>query len=372
MKRCIVNIPNGFKYSTQEDILKNEAELVTSFNDLFDKISQLAFANPNILLFYRGQSMDYTIGIGNSVRTCLLPSIYRKISSPKELTKRWEKLHNAEDILYTKLKSSISYKNKAVLRKKIVLWSILQHYEVTETPLIDVTQSLRVACSFAAMNNTGEFAYIYIIGLPYYTNRISVNSEEYLTNVRLLSIAPPDAKRPYLQEGFLVGEDEFDNPSRSNKDEFDLSRRIIYKFKIPISALNLNNFLLSQEDLLPQSDPIASICEEVKNEMNKQTYAPNSDSANAINLTTFITIWQKIESLLTTRFTHRDASGRYNLSQAISSIDDPRLAAEINTLRIIRNRVIHGIYNEPIEQTLIDKLENAYTNLEAYVNARNK
>lgn len=101
MKRCTINIPENFMYHTQEDVVKKEAELVETFEVLFDKISQLAFANPNILLFYRGQNMDYKIGSGNSERTSLLPSIYRKISTPVELTKRWEKLRNAENILYT-------------------------------------------------------------------------------------------------------------------------------------------------------------------------------------------------------------------------------------------------------------------------------
>ena len=262
MKKCIINIPSkGFSCHTQEEVLKNEAELVTSFEELFDKIAKLAFENPNILLFYRGQSKDFKVGAGNSERTSLLPTIYRKLSSSQELKMRWMKLRNAENILYTKLKSTPSYKDKykSIIRKKIVLWSILQHYEVTETPLIDITQSLRVACSFAAMGNVSEYAYIYIIGLPYYTNRISVNSEEYLTNVRLLSIAPPDAKRPYLQEGFLVGEDEFDSVIMGKKEECDLARRLIYKFKIPVNELIKGDYLLVQEKLLPQDDPIALI-----------------------------------------------------------------------------------------------------------------
>ena len=368
MKKCNVNIPNiGFSNKTQEEVLRNEAESVASFEELFDKIARLAFANPNILLFYRGQSKDYTIGSGGNERTSLLPTIYRKISSPVELSKRWEKLHNAESILYAKLKAIPSYQYKAVIRKKVVLWSILQHYEVTETPLIDITQSLRVACSFAVIGNTSGYAYIYVLGLPYYTNRISINSEEYLTNVRLLSIAPPDARRPYLQEGFLVGEDEFDNVNRSKREECDLARRLIYKFKIPVDVLCKGDFLLTKEKLLPQGDPIALICEEVKNEMNKQTYAPSINNDQAINLTKFITSWQKIESLLTTYFVHRDSTGKYNLLQAIGAITDKQLATEINSIRIIRNHVVHGTYNKPIELEIIIRAENAYSSLEKYI-----
>jgi len=60
---------------------------------------------------------------------------------------------------------------------------------------------LRVACSFATMDNENEFAYIFVFGLPYFTNRITINSEHDIINIRLLSICPPTALRPYFQEG---------------------------------------------------------------------------------------------------------------------------------------------------------------------------
>lgn len=34
-------------------------------------------------------------------------------------------------------------------RQRILHWSILQHYEVSATPLLDVTHSLPIAASFA-------------------------------------------------------------------------------------------------------------------------------------------------------------------------------------------------------------------------------
>ncbi len=53
----------------------------------------------------------------------------------------------------------------------------------------------------------------------------------------MLSVAPPEALRPYFQEGFLIGEDEI-NETYTNKSELDLNNRLIAKFKIP----NNNNF----------------------------------------------------------------------------------------------------------------------------------
>ncbi len=54
---------------------------------------------------------------------------------------------------------------KELERKKYIQWSILQHYEVTDTPLIDITQSLKVACSFAQLDNENSEAFVYVFGL---------------------------------------------------------------------------------------------------------------------------------------------------------------------------------------------------------------
>ena len=110
-------------------------------------------------------------------------------------------------------------------------YSILQHYEVCKTPLLDVTQSLKAACSFAILDNKDNVGYIYVLGIPYMTGRISVDSEEYITNVRLLSIGCSLSKRPFFQEGYLV-QTEFTTDSDIKKGELDFNRRLIaiYKF----------------------------------------------------------------------------------------------------------------------------------------------
>lgn len=69
--------------------------------------------------------------------------------------------------------------------------------------------------------------------MPYYINRISYNSEQDLVNIRLLSISPPKALRPYFQEGFLVGTEDITYNYGNDKDELDLNNRLIAKFKIP-------------------------------------------------------------------------------------------------------------------------------------------
>jgi hypothetical protein len=274
----------------------------------------------------------------------------------------------AENILKEELNKRKSKDYRLATRKKLILWSILQHYEVTQTPLIDVTQSLQVACSFALLNNNNSYAYIYVIALPYYANRISVNSEEYLTNIRLLSIAPPKAKRPYRQEGFLIGEDDFDTKLNGNKDELDLSRRVVYKFKILTESFKNTSdwYMLPSETLLPSDDEVAEICNKVKLEINKQAYRNNQGETNEL-LGSFIARWQIIEHLLISRFQTTDNRGRYNLLTAIRYIDDPELRDKLNKLRQIRNQIVHGTFKSTIIPTQIDDLDQIHEQLQRYI-----
>ena len=368
MKKYAPTIPDTFMYQTQEDVLYNDGEEVATFEELSNKIAQLAFVNPSVLLFFRGQSIDYKVGKLGNERTTLFPTMYRNYSSIRELENRWNKLKIAENLLKEELNKHKSKDYRLATRKKLILWSILQHYEVTQTPLIDVTQSLQVACSFALLNNNNSYAYIYVIALPYYANRISVNSEEYLTNIRLLSIAPPKAKRPYRQEGFLIGEDEFDIKLNRNKDELDLNRRVVYKFKILTESFKGTGdwFMLPAETLLPSDDEVAEICNKVKLEINKQAYRNNQGEINEL-LGSFIARWQIIEHLLISRFQTTDNRGRYNLLTAIRYIDDPELRDKLNKLRQIRNQIVHGTFKSTIIPTQIDDLDQIHEQLQRYI-----
>jgi len=45
--------------------------------------------------------------------------------------------------------------------------TILHHYSVCDTPSLDLTHSLRVACSFAQLSSRDARAYVFVLGLPY-------------------------------------------------------------------------------------------------------------------------------------------------------------------------------------------------------------
>jgi hypothetical protein len=204
--------------------------------------------------------------------------------------------------------------------------------------LLDITQSLRVACSFAQLYNNNNTAFIYVFGLPYYTNRISVNSEHDLVNIRLLSITPPSALRPYFQEGYLVGTEDITN-EYSNKGELDLNQRLIAKFEIP----NNDNFWgngfdkIPENALYPENDFIKEICDKIKDELKPEV--ENGD------LGLFLRLWSKIENyiLKQSRIYQRNV---FNLRKAFFILmekepDTSSLMEEFDYLRKFRNKLVH-------------------------------
>ena len=281
----------------------------------------------------------------------------------QELDFRFDKLNTASKILTELLtKNKIEGANE-IQRKKLIQWSLLQHYEVTETPLIDVTQSLRVACSFAQLANNEKTAFIYAFGLPYYSNRISVNSEHDLINIRLLSICPPQALRPYFQEGYLVGTDDITN-EYLNKGELDLNNRLIAKFEIP----NTERFWgkdfnrIPESALYPKGDAIEKICNEIGQELI-------IDIAPA-NIGDFLKQWTDFEQIVLTD-ARRYNSAVHNMRDAVLTLMKYReekynLLKEFDNLRMFRNKLVHnptGISNEQLRKNTenIGKIKTQYT-----------
>jgi len=229
-------------------------------------------------------------------------------------------------------------------RKRYIQWSILQHYNVVPTPLLDVTQSLRVACSFAQFAGPDQpwdpNCYVYVLGLPYNMNRISINSEEEIVNIRLLSICPPAAPRPYFQEGYMAGTPDVTYDFDS-KTELDFRNRLIAKFEIPRIP---NNFwrggfaAIPERALTPPKDPIERLCEDVRKRIHRAQEPPGS-------LGDFIFTWANLEKWLldnARRITERNVSvpeavnvmsRRVRLSKA--------LVAELHALRQVRNMAVH-------------------------------
>ena len=159
-------------------------------------------------------------------------------------------------------------------RHRILRWSILQHYEVCTTPLLDVTHSLRIAASFASLaENTTCF--LYVLGVPNLSGAITASAEAGLQIVRLSSVCPPSAVRPHIQEGYLLGEypDMAGTEQKENyfPYEMDFGRRLVAKFSFtPASFWKNDNFSqVTKTALYPseKSDPLYRLALGVKKQL---------------------------------------------------------------------------------------------------------
>jgi len=308
---------------------------VSTFRHLVEHIARLSYLNRDDLLFFRGQNKDYQSRAGG---TTLYPSIYRSDTSAREVRHRFELLDQAASILIDKFKRANIEGHQELRRKRYIQWSILQHYEVAATPLLDFTHSLRVACSFAQLKSADPTCFVYAIGLPYLTNRISINSEHDIVNVRLLSICPPAALRPYFQEGYLAGTADTTTDFES-KTELDFRNRLIAKFAIPRAERFWGKGfdLIPEASLYPRGDHILDLCHEIKVELREELVPGD--------LGTFITEWSNLEDYLlrtARRITERNVSVREAISSLVKrNLLTPTLARRLDALRSFRNAAVH-------------------------------
>jgi Ribonuclease HepT-like len=237
-------------------------------------------------------------------------------------------------------------------QKRYIQWSILQHYEVLPTPLLDLTQSLRVACSFGQLRSTESSCFVYVLGLPYVTNRISIHSEHDIVNVRLLSICPPDALRPYFQEGYLAGTADVTTDFES-KTELDFRNRLIAKFEIPRGKRFWGTGFeqIPESALYPAGDKILDLCNQLKAELR--------DELRPGDIGEFIKSWSLVEERLldgARRLTQRNVSVREAISAlAKAGLLTNQQAKELDRIRTVRNGIVHqpGTIDEAIlEQSL--------------------
>ena len=160
-------------------------------------------------------------------------------------------------------------------RQRILRWAILQHYTICDTPLLDVSQSLRVAASFASYRNNRQ-AYLYALGVPHLSGAITASAEAGLQTVRLSSVCPPTAVRPHIQEGFLIGEypDLADAEQKINyqESEIDFGLRLLAKFRFdPENFWHRDGFpKVGETALYPdRSDTFFAIAADIKSQLEQ-------------------------------------------------------------------------------------------------------
>lgn len=247
--------------TTNRDVRENDPLLVETFRELVPVVARIANHNPDFSLFFRGQAKDYKTKSGAS---SFYPTIYRSPGRSllrSELYRRFEKLRKCSTLLVEKLETK-SFEGIEKLRKFPELqWSLLQHYEVCDTPLIDLTHSLRVAASFA-LEKADREGFLFAFALPHPQGTITYSTEDEMLNVRLLSASPYSALRPHFQEGYLVG--SFPTHAEKKQSSLDLGVRLVAKLVIPKNGFWGNDFhAIPQQALYPDNDDVKAICDEV-------------------------------------------------------------------------------------------------------------
>ncbi|MEO0752850.1 MAG: FRG domain-containing protein [Pseudomonadota bacterium] len=255
---------------------RDPGHFVKTYFELAAKIAELQFHNRDHVILFRGQSADYPSSKGGSM---LKASIFRHASSQSFslalLKRRFKRLEIAERYLVDRYNEQQLLGRERIMRHRILRWSVLQHYEVCDTPLLDVTNSLRVAASFASHHNSSD-AFLFAIAVPNLSGAITASSEAGMQIVRLSSACPPNAIRPHVQEGYLLGEyPEIVGPDQSGKYsyyEMDFGRRLLGKFRFkPTGEFwhSENYTMASEEALYPKQrrDPMLLLTREIKEDL---------------------------------------------------------------------------------------------------------
>jgi hypothetical protein len=207
-------------------------------------------------LLFRGQRADHKTAKNN---TTLKPTLFRldgeKLPTSQSLEKRFALLRKAESGLVERYAEAGFVGIERLKRHRILRWAILQHYEVCPTPLLDVTHSLRIAASFASRGRLDGEAFVFVLGVPNLSGAVTASSEASLQVVRLSSACPPDAVRPHVQEGYLLGEypeiADIESNIKYRYYEMDFARRLVAKFRFePKTFWRSPNFQAAPEEAL--------------------------------------------------------------------------------------------------------------------------
>jgi hypothetical protein len=231
---------------------------VSTFRQLIDEVALVTLSNKKFEMFYRGQTKDYkdsqsVFYKGKSPKTIIYPSIcrperkgdgsYKHSIRKAHIKNRYDELYDMIDMISGKRTYHPEY-----------YFALLQHYDILPTPLIDITQSLRVAATFALRNS--KKGYVYVFGLPYPNQSISHYTDMGIVLVKLQNVCPVTALRPRYQEGYLVGKYPF---QRTKEGGDNLARRLVAKFRLENDSRNFwdEDFLPMPEDVLyPKDDKV--------------------------------------------------------------------------------------------------------------------
>lgn len=258
---------------TSSEVRHSEAKPLRNYSELVEELAKVAYYNVGFSFFYRGQSDDFSTlhpKTRSRKATSIYPTIFRnkggKLSSTV-LAERYSKLDLATSALIREFKKEGFDSFKRMKKFPELAWSVLQHYEVCRTPLTDVTHSARVASSFALPENQrSSSGYFYVLALPNSNEGFGYSVDNELVTLRLLNVCPPEAKRPFFQEGYLVG--SFPYHVRRKRPEYDVAVRLVAKYKLLGGNFWCGDFpSIPPNSLSPRIDKVKSICEKIRQEI---------------------------------------------------------------------------------------------------------
>ncbi|MFL9845616.1 FRG domain-containing protein [Flavobacterium rhizosphaerae] len=216
--------------ATVNRVRASEGFPVKSFRELIDEVAHVTLSNKNYEMYYRGQTKDYKSNQAAYYQDRVPKSIiYPSICRPERKSDGTLK-HSIKQTQVQKRYDDLANMVALVTKKKKHFfnehyYSLFQHYDILPTPFIDITQSLRVAATFAL--NNSETGYVYVFGLPYPSQSISYFVDLGMVLIKLQNVVPVNALRPRYQEGYLVGKYPV-LPTKSNDD--NLANRMVAKF----------------------------------------------------------------------------------------------------------------------------------------------
>lgn len=198
-----------FAPASSTAIRRSPGHEVRSFRELVRIVAELSAANPRLFPLYRGQNQDYRNAAGASM---LYPSLFRRPAGKHRVTRRVieaRQRYLREVIAQLRANPPLARWQIPLASHTEVWWALLQHYELAATPLLDLTQSLRVAATFALTEpqlwQGRQEGYVFVFGLPNAPACLAPMVDEEMVLVRLQSVCPPNAFRPHFQEGYMVG-----------------------------------------------------------------------------------------------------------------------------------------------------------------------
>ncbi|CAH0340489.1 FRG domain-containing protein [Rhizobium sp. CECT 9324] len=261
----------------QTEVAIGNGKPIRDYNELIRTLATIQYHNPDFVLMLRGQTRDYKSGAATTLKPSILRGRDGHYPGRAELDRRFRGLKNAERSLAEQFRShNIPDPKQRVFKHRIVRWAILQHYEVVDTPLLDVTLSPRIAASFASISNR-EWGYIYVLAVPNISAAVTSSAEAGLQIIRLSSVCPYIAMRPGVQEGYLLGEypeiDAMETKSLIPYEETDFSLRPISKIKFrPRNFWDRSGISeAAHEHLYPEEDDgFGRMIEELKDDVRRQ------------------------------------------------------------------------------------------------------